>query len=125
MEPIFLVYGALAIATLCFLCFLGTRDARKLESFFPGLPGPKPWAFIGNLPDLIKCKGQLHLYFEEKTKEYGRLFSLSFGGTPALCVSDPEMIKDILVKRFDFFQNRPVSLVTIFNTIELVFMLYV
>ena len=121
MVPM-LEYLVIAVATLCFLYYLGTRSARQLEQFFPGFPGPKPWAFIGNTLDFIKTKAQLHLYFDEKVKEYGRLFSISSRGLPALVVSDPEMIKDILVKRFDCFQDRPVSVLKIAYSLRLCYL---
>lgn len=35
-----------------------------------------------------------------------------FGPTPCLVVGDPEMLKDIFVREFDSFTDRPVSDVT-------------
>lgn len=108
MEP--LCYIALFAAVVAILYYYGTKGARKLEAAFPGLPGPKPWPFIGNIPDFLKMKGQLHLYFDMNFKKYGRLYAMSFVGAPTLVTTDPEMIKETLVKQFECFHDRPVSL---------------
>lgn len=109
MDPLSAIgYIAIFIISVVCLYYLGTRSARKLEETFPGLPGPKPWPFISHMPAILKVKGQLHLFLEEEKKKHGRLYSMTFGGSPALVVSDPEMIKDILVKRFDCFHDRSV-----------------
>ena len=95
---------------LLLVYYWGTSKRRELEAAFPGVPGPKPLPFLGNLPDSIRHKGQFHLQFDEYYKTYGNLFSLfSFIGKPALVVCDPELIREILVKSFSSFRDRPVS----------------
>lgn len=75
------------------------------------LPGPTPLPFVGNLLDLIKHKGQLHLHMDEYYKKYGRLFTMfMFFKRPSIVISDPEMIKEIYVKEFQSFHDRPVSI---------------
>ncbi|XP_031552096.1 cytochrome P450 3A2-like [Actinia tenebrosa] len=72
------------------------------------LPGPAPLPFLGNLLDLIKLKGQTHLYIDEYYKKYGRLFTMFlFTKRPSLFIGDPEMTKEILVKEFQSFHDRP------------------
>jgi hypothetical protein len=92
------------------LYWYGARKARLLEATFPGMPGPKPLPFINNVLDLITAKGQIHLHFDRYYKKYGKLFSVNFFGSPGLVISDPEMIKDVLVKNFENFHDRPVSI---------------
>lgn len=84
------------------------RRSRVLEAV-GDLPGPTPLPFFGNLLDLIKLKGQIHLYIDGYYKKYGRLFTMFFlTKRPSLVISDPEMTKDILVKEFQSFHDRPV-----------------
>ena len=97
---------------LVFLYYWGTNKRRMLEAQFPGLPGPKPLPFIGNLLDLIRHKGQFHLQFDDYYNTYGKFFAMaSFTGKPALVVAEPEVIKQILVKDFSSFHDTPVSII--------------
>ncbi|XP_020621676.1 cytochrome P450 3A2-like [Orbicella faveolata] len=88
------------------LLHFGTKHSRQLKPY-SHIPGPKPWPFINNLPDSIKSKGQVHELFDRYYKKYGKLFVTS-GVTVFIGVADPEMIKQILVKDFDSFTDRPI-----------------
>lgn len=97
-----------AIAFLVGVCLFhfGTKHSRQLKPY-SHLPGPKPWPFINRLPHTIKSKGEIHVTFDRYYKEYGKLFVMS-SVTVSFGVADPEMIKQILVKDFDSFIDRPV-----------------
>ena len=101
----------IAVASLVSICLYrrGTRNARRLQAAFGDLPGPKPWPFIGNLPESIKFAGKRHLQFDNYCKKYGKLFTKFSIRNVSLVVADPEMIKQILVKEFDAFHDRTVS----------------
>ena len=74
------------------------------------LPGPKPLPFLGSMLDLVSYKGQMHLQFNDYYKKYGRLFAtFLLGRKPLIVMSDLEMVKELLVKRFQSFHDRPVS----------------
>ena len=98
-------------AVVLFLLYCwGTSKRRMLEAQFPGVPGPKPLPFVDNLFDAIRHKGQFYLQFDEYYKKYGKVFALiSFTGKPTLAVNEPELIKQIMVKNFSSFHDRPVS----------------
>ena len=97
-------------AVAVFLYWKATSRRRALEAAYPDLPMVKPLPFLGNLLDSIRAKGQFHLQFAEYHRKYGKLFSFySFTGKPALVVSDSEMVKQIMVKEFSSFHDRPVS----------------
>ena len=101
------IVGALA---LVIFYYWATNPRRKLETLFPNLPGPKPLPFLGGLLDSIKVKGQLHLLFDMYCKKYGKVFAMvSFTGEPGLVVTDPEIIRHIMVKDFTSFHDRPVG----------------
>ncbi|KXJ25206.1 cytochrome P450 3A24 [Exaiptasia diaphana] len=101
-----IIYTILGLMFVVMFYRFGTRKRRLLEDAFPGMTGPKPMFLFGHTVDLIKAKGQIHEHFDVYYKKYGQLFALSFFGSPALVVSDPEMIKDICVKNFDCFYER-------------------
>ncbi len=88
------------------LFHFGTKHSRQLKPY-SHLPGPKPWPFLNRLPDTIKSKGEIYVTFDRYYKKYGKLFVMS-STTISFVVSDPEMIKQILVKDFDSFIDRPV-----------------
>ena len=95
--------------TIAFLYWLGTHNFSVLKTL--NVPGPKPWPFIGNLPE-VKNYGGLHLLQLEGMKKYGKVFSVCFGRKPSLIVADPEVVKQIMVKDFAKFRNRPALIPT-------------
>ena len=86
------------------------------------VPGPKPLPLLGNTIDVLRHKGQFYLLIDEYYKKYGKVFTTRFfGPNPNLVVGDPEMLKDIFVKEFDSFSDRPVSSVLFFIPIAFFF----
>ncbi|XP_063409713.1 cytochrome P450 3A41-like isoform X2 [Mytilus trossulus] len=71
-----------------------------------GIPGPKPTPFLGVLP-LIKKHGLAKADLELVTK-YGSVVGVYNGLLPVLLVTDPAMIKEIFIKEFSNFTNRPI-----------------
>jgi len=70
------------------------------------LPGPKPWPYFGNLLEVARFGG-LHRAFVEYGKKYGKVYKMYMGRSPIITVANTEIMKHILVKDFDKFQNRP------------------
>ncbi|VDI50771.1 Hypothetical predicted protein [Mytilus galloprovincialis] len=71
-----------------------------------GVPGPRPTPFLGVLP-LIKKHGLAKADLELVTK-YGSVVGVYNGLLPVLLVTDPVMIKEIFIKEFSNFTNRPI-----------------
>ena len=93
------------VATLVYVHFIiYFGEIRKL-----GLPGPKPVPILGNLIDLFRDQGQMHKTVDRFVKQYGRVFGMYFMKTPAVVVSDLQIIKEIMIKEFSSFHDRPVS----------------
>lgn len=63
------------------------------------IPGPKPYIFIGSA--FGKEAGQSHCI-----QKYGKVYGILFGTRPIMVISDPSMLKDIMVKYFSNFVNR-------------------
>ncbi|KAL3841596.1 hypothetical protein ACJMK2_019713 [Sinanodonta woodiana] len=80
------------------------------QSYFRslGIPGPTPIPFLGITIDIGK-KG-LHETDLDLMTKYGRCVGVYLGNIPQLLITEPEMIKLILVKRFQDFTDRPHSL---------------
>ena len=73
-----------------------------------GLRGPTPLPIIGTLWGFILYRTSLHERQLKNLKSYGRVFGYYLFTTPVVVVSDPEILKVILVKEFDKFHDRPV-----------------
>lgn len=96
---------ALVAGILVFLCWQGLYHYNAMLGGSP-LPGPKPWPWLGNLLDVFKYDG-IHKMLLEYFCKYGRVYKICIGRTPAIVVCDPEIVKQIMVKEFSKFPNRP------------------
>ncbi|KAH6945976.1 hypothetical protein HPB50_010970 [Hyalomma asiaticum] len=68
-----------------------------------GIPGPEPDFFWGNFLQLKEDRVQV---MERWIAEYGKVFGYYNGEMPYIVVSDPEMVKQCLVKEFPTFHDR-------------------
>jgi hypothetical protein len=71
-----------------------------------GLPGPTPVPIFGNFLDVIS-KGLLGHDFD-LIRTYGRTVGSFEGQTPVILTADPEFIKSVMIKDFQYFVNRRV-----------------
>ena len=100
----------IASIVLLVLYIWGIAPYLSLRARYGDIPGPNYVPFLGNILDTIRHKNQLHLQVDEYYRKYGNVFKMYFfGPTPCLVVGDPEMLKDIFVREFDSFSDRPVS----------------
>ena len=74
-----------------------------------GLRGPTPLPLVGNFLNFMLYGRTLHERQLEDQKAYGRIFGMYLLKTPTIVVSDPEILKVVLVKEFEKFHDRPVS----------------
>ena len=94
------------LGTLIYIHYLASfGEIQRL-----GLPGPKPLPILGNVLQMFWDQGQMHKTFDRLVKQYGKVFGIYFLKTPTVVVSDPQMLKTILVKEFNSFHDRPVSI---------------
>ncbi|XP_020495364.2 cytochrome P450 3A40 [Labrus bergylta] len=89
-----------AFITLLFVYALWPYNTFKKM----GIPGPKPVPFFGTM--LAYRKG--FITFDENCfKKYGKTWGIFDGRQPVLCMTDPAMIKAVLVKEcYSLFTNR-------------------
>nr|XP_022315198.1 cytochrome P450 3A24-like isoform X1 [Crassostrea virginica] len=69
-----------------------------------GVPSPNYFPYIGFIK-AIRDKGFAELDVE-LVQKHGKLFGLYFGNTPSLVISDPDVMKDIMIKDFSKAPNR-------------------
>ncbi|KAM8862585.1 cytochrome P450 3A27-like [Spinachia spinachia] len=69
-----------------------------------GIPGPKPWPFIGTF---LEYRKGIHKFDTECYQKYGKVWGIYDGRVPILATMDTAMIKSILVKEcYSNFTNR-------------------
>lgn len=73
-----------------------------------GIPGPVSVPIKGNLDQLFGQKPAV-LQFREWTKMYGPVYGIQEGRINVLVTSDPEMVRQMLVEKFELFHGRLVS----------------
>ncbi|KAF7633682.1 hypothetical protein Mgra_00006863 [Meloidogyne graminicola] len=73
-----------------------------------GIPGPEPLPFKGNI-DLIFGKNPLALQLQRWSKIYGNIYGIKNGWINQLIISEPVMVKELLVDKFDKFYGRAMS----------------
>ena len=70
------------------------RRSRKLEGDvkpFSAIPGPKPLPVLRNLLELRRNLPRMHLYLEECSEKYGKIFKLE---APGICNrANPDIIR--------------------------------
>ena len=76
-----------------------------------GIPYVKPTPFVGNLKECVLLKTTIaehlqRIYNEHSDKPYVGIFSFD---KPSLLIRDVELVKNILVKDFQYFMDRTIS----------------
>ncbi|KAH8378945.1 hypothetical protein KR009_002220 [Drosophila setifemur] len=74
---------------------------------FPQAPGPRPWPIIGNLHLLDRYRDNPFAGFTELAKQYGDIYSLTFGHTRCLVVNNLELIREALNQNGKVISGRP------------------
>ncbi|XP_047693759.1 cytochrome P450 3A12 [Prionailurus viverrinus] len=103
LIPSFSIETWLLLATSLVLLYLyGTHNHGLFKKL--GIPGPKPLPFLGTALGYRQgfCE------FDEKCfRTYGRMWGFYDGRQPVLAITDPDMIKTVLVKEcYSVFTNR-------------------
>ncbi|XP_021018890.1 cytochrome P450 3A13 [Mus caroli] len=103
LIPNFSMETWMLLATSLVLLYLyGTHSHGIFKKL--GIPGPKPLPFLGTILAYQKgfweCDIQCH-------KKYGKIWGLYDGRQPVLAITDPDIIKTVLVKEcYSTFTNR-------------------
>ncbi|XP_069889707.1 cytochrome P450 3A9-like [Dipodomys merriami] len=103
LIPNFSIETWILLATSLVLLYLyGTYPHRVFKKL--GIPGPKPLPFLGTI---LGYRKGIVVYDVECYKKYGNLWGLYDGRQPLLAITDPDVIKTVLVKEcYSTFTNR-------------------
>ncbi|EYC41274.1 hypothetical protein Y032_0575g199 [Ancylostoma ceylanicum] len=71
-----------------------------------GIPGPPGTIFVGNMHSLTDRAKPIGLVVREWTKVYGKVYGIQEGLRRTLVVSDVEMIKELFMRKFEYFYGR-------------------
>ena len=83
------------------------RDRRTTFTTWErlGVKGPKASSLLlGNFVELM-TEGRFTL-FRQWTEKYGKVFGFYEGNIPTLAVADPDVVREILIKQFNKFEQR-------------------
>ena len=72
-----------------------------------GIPGPTPVMFFGN--NLDNLEKPITNVFKRRQEKFGSVYGIYEGSKPQLVVSDPSLLKKIMIQDFSHFMNRPTS----------------
>jgi len=90
-----------AIASSLAIYLYGIWPYRRLRH----IPGPEPEPFLGHLPQHLELG--LPDFYRKVAKQYGKVAKVFMGRTPVVIVSDPELTKQVGMKLFKSFHDRP------------------
>ncbi|XP_016982954.1 cytochrome P450 307a1 [Drosophila rhopaloa] len=84
-----------------------TQTSELVYQKFKQAPGPRPWPIIGNLHLLDRYRDTPFAGFTELAKQYGDIYSLTFGHTRCLVVNNLELIREVLNENGKVMSGRP------------------
>ncbi|KAL2100798.1 hypothetical protein ACEWY4_002559 [Coilia grayii] len=94
---------SLLVLFLTLLIIYGTWPYGYFKNL--GIPGPRPWPFLGSFGSMV-IQGFVN-FDKHCFQRYGRIWGMFEGRSPMLFVTDPEVIKAVMVKEFyTAFTNR-------------------
>ncbi|KAJ7138330.1 cytochrome P450 [Mycena epipterygia] len=98
------IFGAFALALLAAILFRRAHDNRNPQNL-PLPPGPKGWPIIGNLLEMPRETPWIK--FEEWSRIFGPIYTVSVMGQRSVVISDPVISKDLLESRAAMSSDRP------------------
>ncbi|KAL7080595.1 hypothetical protein ACQ4LE_000418 [Meloidogyne hapla] len=74
-----------------------------------GIPGPEPLFLKGNIDLIFGKNNPSALQLFNWTKKYGRIYGIKNGWFNVLVISEPELIKELIIDKFEYFHGRALS----------------
>ncbi|UYV80961.1 CYP3A4 [Cordylochernes scorpioides] len=107
MEATYLLAAGVLLIT--YILFKLRQRSLNFSTFHQlGIPGPEPSFLWGNLPE-INSKG-IGVCTVQWYRQYGEIFGVYLGARPFLFIANPDVLRDFLVKDFNNFTDKDVSM---------------
>jgi hypothetical protein len=106
IVQLLLLLLALSVAFLYWALVRRTKYWRSR-----GIPGPASVPIKGDLDNGIFWQRPGVLRLREWTEQYGSVYGYLFGWRLVMVTSDPEMVRQFMVDKFEYFHGRNVSLI--------------
>ncbi|CAD6193679.1 unnamed protein product [Caenorhabditis auriculariae] len=100
MSLLLTAFVAASIAVFSYYIWIWTYWRRR------GIPGPLGVPFLGNTWNLLSHENPPPLQLQKWTKKYGKTYGYTESRRKIMVISDPEMVQELLVKKFDNFHGR-------------------
>ena len=114
-ESIMMLLHVLLISVICYIIYWYGYGRFQLFKQL-GIPGPAPSLFVGNVFQVFQnYPNKIFMFIHENLNKYGGLFGCYARGTPLYVTSDPEILKEIMAKRFCNFTDRLVCYILHFS----------
>lgn len=97
------VYIFIAVVSLVYFWFRKKFSFWDSRGFF-SVPGKIPFGSVGDMGRTIHASYFLKKLYDAH-KDKGPAFGIYFMTQPVLMPTDPELVKDILVRSFEYFQD--------------------
>jgi hypothetical protein len=102
LQIILLIFAAIFV-----LYWFALRQQKFWQN--RGIPGPDGVLLKGNLDNVFGEKPAV-LQLQKWTQQFGKVYGIQEGCfQKVLVISDPEMIRQLLVDKFEYFHGRIVS----------------
>ncbi|KYR00510.1 hypothetical protein DLAC_02521 [Tieghemostelium lacteum] len=95
------------ISILIFIYLIYNFIQKNRKRVANEVSGPLAFPVIGNLTTLISKTKMPHEILSDLTKKHGLVYRFYMGHYYSLVVTDPEVVREIFVKNFDNFVDRP------------------
>uniref|UniRef100_A0A915P923 Cytochrome P450 n=1 Tax=Meloidogyne floridensis TaxID=298350 RepID=A0A915P923_9BILA len=96
----------LLLTTISSLLLFWTAKRKSNYWKNRGIPGPEPLPIKGNIDLIFGKKNPFSLQLSNWSKKYGRIYGIKHGWNNVLVVSEPKMVKELLVEKFEYFHGR-------------------
>ncbi|XP_043200064.1 cytochrome P450 3A41-like [Amphibalanus amphitrite] len=106
METVVLLVLSLVVLVLFLIYRHGTRTHGTLEKL--GIPVIKPYPFVGSY--LTPWTKYTAVEDQRNAKRFGAVWGQYDGLVPYVYVASVELAKCVMIKDFEYFQDRPVSM---------------